>query len=135
MALPVVVFPDVEEWATGWLDAALAARPESYASGVTVRNRIPAPKQAWPMPFVWVRRDGGARLDVAREAPRLAVNVYAAAEQDVADLANLVRALLWSAPDGDPVCRVTELSGPSPIPDSRPRRFMTFELIVRGVQA
>lgn len=135
MSLPVVVFPDVELWAVTWLRAALAGRSESYASGVTVATAVPAPNQSWPMPFVWIRRDGGARQNVALESPRLGVNVFAQTEADVSDLANLVRALLWSAPDGDPVCRVTELSGPSPIPDVKPRRFMTFELTIRGAQA
>ena len=129
---PVVLMPDVELWAVEWLRAALAARSEPYASGVTVVTKVPA---SIPSRLVQVRRDGGARIDVARDNPRLTVNVWADTEADVSDLAGLVRALLWSAPDGDPVCRVVELSGPSPIADTKPRRFMTFELITRGAQA
>lgn len=129
MSLPVVIFPDVELWAVTWLRAALAARSEPYASGVTVASKVPS---TMPARLVWVRRDGGPRDGVALERPRLGVNVYAATEKDAADLANLVRALLWSAPDGDPVCRVDELSGPSPIADTKPRRFMTFELLLRS---
>lgn len=127
--LPLVTFPDVTLWATGWLKTALAARAEPYASGVFVGQSVPNPRETR---MVTVRRDGGPRLDVVREAARIGVNVWAATELDVSDLARLVRALLWSAPDGAPVCKVTELSGPSPIPDVAPRRYMSFELIVKG---
>lgn len=130
--MSLVVFSDVEAWTVATLRAALAARSEAYAAGVTVSNRIPGPDEPWPMPFVWVRRDGGPRVDVVREVARLGVNVYAGTEEDATDLANLVRALLWAAPDGDPVCLVAETSGPSPVPDTNPRRYMTFELTARG---
>jgi hypothetical protein len=135
-----VVFPDVELWATGWLRSALTARAEPYAADVFVSNARPSaeawtsahPSIPYPARMVTVRRDGGPRLDVVREAARLGVNVWGKTEQEASDLARLVRALLWSAPDGDPVCKVTETSGPSPIPDVQPRRYMTFELVVRG---
>lgn len=132
--LPVVVFPDVELWATGYLRSALASRPEPYAASVFVGTTVPSTRRDR---MVTVRRDGGPRLDVAREAARLGVNVWGSTEQEASDLARLVRALLWAAPDGDPVCKVTELSGPSPIADEsgQPRRYATFELIVRGASA
>ena len=131
MTAPVVVFPDVEAWAVGALKSALAGRSEAYASGVTVSNKVPG---TIPARLVQVRRDGGARLDVVRDAPRLAVNVWASSEEDATDLASLVRALLWAAPDGDPVQKVVELSGPSPVPDTKPRRYMLFQLNTRGTQ-
>lgn len=124
-----VIFPDVELWATGYLRAALAARTEPYAAAVYVGTAVPSTRRDR---MVTVRRDGGPRLDVIREAARLGVNVWGKTEQEVSDLARLVRALLWAAPDGKPVTKVTELSGPSPIPDVQPRRFLTFELVVRG---
>lgn len=129
--LPAVVFPDVELWATGWLRTALAARPEAYAANVFVGTAVPSTRRDR---MVTIRRDGGPRLDATREAARLGVNVWGKTEQEASDLARLVRALLWAAPDGNPVCRVDELAGPSPVADEsgQPRRFLTFELTVRG---
>ena len=129
MPLPVVVQPDVELWATGYLRAALAARPESYAVGVRVSNaKVGNVRQ------VVVRRDGGPRLDLVREAARLGVNVWGETEQDATDLARLVAALLWAAPDGNPVVKVTQPGGISPVADSsgQPLRYMTFEITTRG---
>lgn len=124
-----VVFPDVELWATTWLRAALTGRAEPYTQGVLVGVVLPTTRRPR---MVMVRRDGGPRLDVAREAARLGVNVWGATEQEASDLARLVAALLWAAPDGNPVCKATQLAGPSPVADSQPRRYMTFELVVRG---
>lgn len=128
----VVVFPDVELWAVGWLRTALAGRAEAYADDVLVGTVVPTTRQPRMVMF---RRDGGARLDVAREAPRLGINVWGSNEQEATDLARLVAALLWAAPDGDPVLKATHLSGPSPIADAQPRRYLTFELITRGTAA
>lgn len=130
MSLPVVIFPDTELLVTTFLRAALTTRAEPYAAGVKVGVTVPNPR---PVRFVQIRRDGGPRLDVVREAARIGVNVWAATEQDASDLARLARALLWSAPDGSPICKVIELMGPSPVADDSPRRYMTFELTIRGV--
>ncbi|WP_269304924.1 hypothetical protein [Aeromicrobium sp. HA] len=126
-----ILFPDVPLWATTYLRAALAARSEAYTSGVHVDTSMPdkRPKRA-----VICRRDGGPRLDSARESARLAVQVWAGTEQDVNDLTCLVRALIWAAPNGDPVVRVDDSAGPSTIVDEskQPGRYMTFDVIVRG---
>lgn len=124
-----VVFPDVELWATGWLRAALAGRPEPYAADVLVGVVVPTTRRPRMVMF---RRDGGPRLDATREAARLGVNVWGSSEQEASNLARLVAALLWAAPDGNPVCKATQLAGPSPVADEQPRRYMTFELVVRG---
>lgn len=131
MSLPVVIFDDMELWATGALRTLLNARPESYTDNVWVDNVVPNPRHDR---MVIVRRDGGPRLDVVRESVNLAVNVWGETEQVATDLARLTAALLWSSPDGDPVVRVDQTLGPSPVPDSseHPRRFMTFDLICRG---
>lgn len=125
----MVIFPDVELWATDYLRTALASRSEEYADA-KVSNAVPT---TMPARLVAVRRDGGPELDVARELARLGVNIYAPTEQEATDLARLVRALLKAAPDGKPVCKVTT-TGPSPIPDrsGKPHRYFTVELIVRG---
>lgn len=128
--MQAVVFPDVELEVVDYLRAALAARPEAFAAA-TVDIRVPSPI---PARLVQVRRDGGTRLDQTREAARMTINVFAANEADVTDLARLCRALLWAAPDGDPIVRVDDISGPVAIPDEsqRKRRFFTVEVIVRG---
>lgn len=120
----MVIFPDVELWATGYLRTALAAH--GYP-GMFVSNRRETQTTA-----VWVRRDGGPTLDVVREAARLGVNVFAPTEQAVGDLARTVSALLRAAADGAPVVKVIQPLGPSPIPNVTPQRYMTFEVTVRG---
>jgi hypothetical protein len=124
--LPAVIFPDVELWLTTYLRTELTARSESARVGA---NRIQAAR------WVWIRRDGGPRLDATREAARITINVGADGPtgQPVNDLAQLVRALVGACPSG-PVKRATELSGPSPVDDAtgQPRRVMAFELIVAG---
>jgi hypothetical protein len=131
---PLVVMPDIELWAYTYLKDQLATRPEPYA--IATVDIKPPPATNLPDRIVWVRRDGGPRLDVVREVPRLTVNVMCKAEQDATDLARLIAALMWAAPDGAPVLKVTQLSGPTPVedPSKRPRRYMTFELDVRGQQ-
>ena len=124
MSLPAVIFPDVELELTGYLRTALAAN--GY-SGVFVSNRRESQATA-----VWVRRDGGPTLDQVRERARVAVNVFAPTEQAATNLARTVSALMRAAPDGDPVVRVEQQTGPTPIADSTPRRYMLFDVTVRG---
>jgi hypothetical protein len=121
-----IIFPDVELVLTSKLRAALQAN--GYP-GIFVSNRRETQAQA-----VWVRRDGGPTLDQVREAARVGVNVFDTSEQKVTDLARTVSALLRAAADGAPILRVRQTSGPSPIPDSGPRRYMTFEVTVRGTE-
>jgi hypothetical protein len=123
-----VIHPDAELWATGVVRAALTGRPEAYVSGVKVDNKIPNPR---PNRLVQIRRDGGPE-DGVFDNPRFGVNVWAASEKDVANLARLVAALFRQLP-GDGVCvAMRQLSGPSSVPDAQPRRFMTFEGRLRG---
>lgn len=131
--MPVIVQPDVEGWATSYLRAALAAQPDPYAAGVYVSNTVPSTRRDR---MVIVRRDGGLRLDLLREVARLAVRVWATTDADVADLASLVAALLWDAPTGEPVLRVAQPTGATPVadPSGQPLRYMTFEVTVRGTQ-
>lgn len=128
---PVVVFPDVEAWAVGYLQAALATRPEVYAADVHVSTSVPKPRRDR---MVVIRRDGGPRLDVVREAARLAVRVWAMTEKDAAGLTQLVRALLAASPGDGPARRYTEVAGPVSIADEsgQPLRFFTAELIIRA---
>lgn len=127
-----IIFPDAELWATGYIRTVLGARSEPYAAAVHVNNKVPASRYER---MVVVRRDGGPRIDTFREVARLGINVWGRTEQEVTDLARLVRALLGSAADGDPAVGVSELSGPMPIADEsgQPRRFFTIEAVLRGV--
>lgn len=120
-----IIFPDVELLLCGYLRTALA----SYGfPGMFVSNARGSQVEA-----VWVRRDGGPALDQVREAARVSVNVFAATEQRATDLARTVSALMVAAPNGAPIVRVEENSGPSPIADATgPRRFMSFDVTVRG---
>lgn len=120
-----IVFPDVERVVTTYLRATL---PDYGYPDVYVSNQRGAQATA-----VWVRRDGGGGLDQIREAPRLGVNVYAPTEKKCNDLAAVVSALIRSSPNGAPIVRATQNSGPSGIPEANGTRvFMTFEVIVRG---
>jgi len=128
---PAVVFPDVELVLTGLLRDALATRGEPYAADVYVGTTTPNPRRPR---MVTIRRDGGTSIEGLLEAAQVGVNVWADSEQNVNDLARLVRALLWAAPNGKPICRVDDVSGPIAIADDsgQPLRYLTFEITVRG---
>jgi hypothetical protein len=139
MTLEVVLFDDVELLVTGALRTALVARAEPYTDDVYVSISSPTDPDTGqpetPARMVTIRRDGGPRLDVARDQPRIAVNVWATTEQDCNDLARMVAALIWALPDGDPILRVDQTSGPTTIPDDRPHKYLTFDLLMRGVDS
>lgn len=121
---------DVEAWAVTYMTTALAARSETYAQSVTVSNAVPNPRAARMVTF---RRDGGTP-DGLFDVPRVNVGVWAATDEDVIDLTRLVAALLWAAPNGNPVTHAEMVGGPVAVPDAQPRRSMTFEIRSRGVK-
>jgi hypothetical protein len=137
MSLGVILFDDIELVTTGALRTALAARTEPYTDDVYVDIDSPTAgsTQVNRDRVVTIRRDGGPRLDVARDQARLGVNVWATTEQDCNDLARMVAALIWAMPDGDPILRVDQTSGPSVIPDDRPHRYLTFDVLMRGTDS
>lgn len=127
----IVVFPDIEAWLIAYLDAALTDRTESYTDDVLVTNETDADDDA--VRSVIIRRDGGPQLDRVRELARMSVRVFAANDADATDLANMVRALIAACPDGKPVSRAVEQSGPTPVPDARsPLRLLVVDLTVRA---
>lgn len=128
---PQVVFPDTELLLCGLLRQALAERPEPYAADVYVGNTTPNPRRSR---MVTIRRDGGIVTEGLLDNAQVGVNVWGDTEQNVNDLARLVRALLWSIPDGKPICRVEDISGPVSIADDsgQPLRYLTFEVWCRG---
>jgi hypothetical protein len=132
--LPIVIHDDIELWATTKLRALILARSEPYTDDVYVSNTTPNPRRDR---MVIVRRDGGGRLDVVREAPRLGINVWAKTEPDANNLGRMVAALLWASPDGDPVSRVNVTGGPYPVEEASTHevRYITAELISKGRNA
>lgn len=128
---PRIVFPDVELLVCGLLRQALSSRAETYAADVYVGTTVPNPR---PSRIITVRHDGGARLDAALETAQLGINVYAMTETDANDLARLTRALLWAAPNGKPLTRVDDVSGPVAVPNESGQflRYLTVEATLRG---
>lgn len=126
--LPVVIFPDIEQWLTTYLRAELAGHGHADVRVSTKYRQVPRSVQ--------IRRDGGPRLDVIREAARIGISVRAddPTGGGVNALAQLVRALIGACPDGNPVLAVTALPGPVAVddPNGQPLRFFVAELIVRG---
>lgn len=136
--LPVIVTPDVEKWAAwagldgkpkGYLTLAFQGRAEPYAQGVYVATAVPATRRDR---MVIIRRNGGPRSDLLHTDARLGVDVWGPTEAEVGDLAALTEGLLLAARATGPVELVRSVSGPSPVPDSQPRRFLTVEVVLRG---
>lgn len=131
-ARPVVVHPDVVLHATTRVRTWIGERPGLFPAPVWVSSTVPDPRRDR---MVIIRRDGGPGLPGNRDAPRVTVNVWAPSEAEVNQLAARIRALLVALlADGQPVCRVDDLSGPVAVPDdSRQHRvFFTQEWITRG---
>lgn len=132
--MPLVLFPDVEAHLVSYLQAALNARPEPFTRGVVVDINTPNPR---PARLVVIRNDGGPQLDVVRQTARVGFNVWAESDADATDLANMIRALAVDAPDGKPITKAVNQSGPTAIPDESgiPRRYVVVEFTVRGAPA
>lgn len=125
-----VIFADIEAYLTDYLTGMF---PDYLEDPVTVRNTVPD-ADPFPARLVVVRRDGGRR-EQHLEFPRLGVRVWAADDGTATDLALLTASLIVACPDGLPVVRAVQLSGPSALPEENGKsyRYMTFELTARGV--
>lgn len=132
LARPALVFPDVEAWAVGYLSAALSARPEPFAAGVRVTATWPAGQI--PARLVAVRDDGGPRSGPTTKTTSVAVNVWAATQEDATDLALLVAGLLEAAPGHGAIVAHDGGTGPARVVEESgiPRRYLTADLVVRG---
>lgn len=138
MALPAVIFDDVELWATGYLRTALAARSETYTTGLYVGASMPnnaetgEPERRPRM--VLVRRDGGGQSQQVLDNPRLSIDCWALTWSDATNLARMTAALIQSAPGNANVKRVVMTTGPTRIadPSRQPRVYTTFDLVVKG---
>jgi hypothetical protein len=129
---PAVVFTDVEAWAVEYLSDALALIEDDFAADVTVTNVAP---ETIPARLVTVRDDSGPRSEHVTKTSSMAVNVWAASDEDASDLARLVVALLESSAGSGAVVGHESTFGPSrvPEPSGQPHWFATVDLIHRGV--
>jgi hypothetical protein len=132
MPAPAIVWPDIEAAFITYMKAALTARPEPYASGVTVTNKMPATR---PARVVLVRDDGGPALGDVRATARLGIQVWAATAADTADLAALVTALVMAWPNGNTTVLRASATRAFPIADESGNtyRYLTADLTIRGV--
>lgn len=132
-----VILPDVVAVAVAHIDATLKARPEAFATDVWVSNATPDDPDGSARRdprMVIIRGDGGNRLADVRGLARLGVNVWHESDAEVADLANLVSAILAGMAGVGPVRRATATI-PGDVTDGsgHDRRYLTAELLVRGV--
>ena len=129
---PPVIFPDMTLWAITYLRAALAARSEPFASGVSVLTKVP---NTVPARLVTIRDNSGSRRADVTKVASLGVNVWAANDADCADLSNLIAALFEASVGNGPVVGHLNSFGPYPVADesARPLRYLTVDLVVRGV--
>lgn len=129
---PAVVWPDATDVCVTFLRAALAERGD----GATVAAKVPNPR---PARLVLVHRVGGPRLNLVADDAQIAVECWAPAAEDAADLAQLCRALIHTmrggVVDGVPIYRIDELAGPADLPDplsDQPRYVFTVQIAMRG---
>lgn len=128
-----VVFPDVVALVIGHIDDNLATFGWPTTS---VHKRVPSPR---PSSFVTVLRTGGPARDHVVDDAQVTLDVWADEDADVADLTADVRAIVndlaGTVIDGTQVYRVTEMAGPSDIPDplsDQPRMRWSVVVQTRG---
>lgn len=130
MGVPIGM-PDGVAVVRAYLAEALAARGDT----VEVGTRVPNPR---PPRFVRLERVGGTRVDLITDRPRIDVQCWGASEEDAADLATVVRALLLAIPGwrGSAVAYdVVEVGGPNTQPDpasGHDRVLFAVEVSLRG---
>lgn len=130
--MEVIVFGDIEDVLSTYLEGRLA----DYSRAVPVSVTVPNPR---PDEFVTVRRTGGPRRDLVTDAPILAVECWAELPSEALSLAQLARGLINEIPGsiigGLTVYRVVEAAGPALLPDpesNQARYTFTVQLDVRG---
>lgn len=124
-----IIFPDVEAMAVTRLTQRLAERPEPHAADVYVAKDEPMTRRRRQ---VVIRRDGGPRLDLVREASRLTVRVWGQDADEAGELARLVAAILGAPADGStPLVLARVTGGPYAVPDSD-FHLLTVEWTTKG---
>lgn len=129
------MFPDVEKLIVSRLKASLLVSTFSFASGVFVATKKPAPDVSpYPARIVMVRADGGEqRVRGVTKTERVGINVFAATYADASDLARLVESLMRTYNWGD-IKLVETLMSPVRVDNDgvEEQRYMTFELVVKA---
>lgn len=137
----LVVMPDLQLWATGFMRAELAARPEPVCSGVVV-DRVEPDKgsREFPEKLVVIGDNGNVDGDLVLADAALRVSVLAGSPENPAEcieLARIVHAIMRGCArvePGNPVCAVTASRGPMSAPEDHPRarRLSLFDLSIVG---
>lgn len=111
----LIVFPDPQALLCNYLRDGLEDR--GY-SGIFVGTKVPNER---PDTFVRVMVVGGERRSIKVDAPRLVVESWALTEAEAGDLAEMVRALIFSMDryDGTQVYDVNETARPTNLPDPK----------------
>lgn len=111
----VVVFPDIQELLCDYLRGQLT---EYGYTDIHVSTKVPTVR---PDEFVRVMVVGGERRSVKIDAPRVVVESWGATEQSAADLAKVVRGLIFALDrhDGVQVYNVRETQRPINLPDPK----------------
>lgn len=122
---------------TGRLRREVAARPESYCSGVQVGNKEPGPNVPFPKRLIVVRDDGGPATSLVTAERQTGISVLCENELDADNLAAMVLAIATDVADmepGNPIAAVLESNGPYAVPEEQPRfrRYMTVTYSVAG---
>jgi hypothetical protein len=125
-----VGYPDGVAVVRAYLRDALVGRGVDVPVGI----RVPSPR---PPQFVRLERIGGTRLDLVTDRPRIDVHCWGDSDESAADLAALVRALLFAMPGwrGAVAYDVAEVGGPNTMPDpdsGQPRVVFAVEVSLRG---
>lgn len=130
--MEVITFPDATLAVVNFLNGSFVDRGETAVVGTLIPNPLPER-------LVVVRRIAGVRQGLVVDLPQLSVEVWAPDESDAHDLAQLVRALIYSMTgitfEGVVVYRVTEVAGPALFRDGetdRPRFVASYQVGVRG---
>lgn len=132
-----VLFADLPAVTIPKLQALLNARPEPYADGVAVSNKVIPGKNR----MVTINLGAGTGTFNTLDDTTLRINVRADDEGDASDLALLVRAIFEAAAplglrDGDPItaCRVS--AGPVEVPNDTDffQWYMVANVTRRGTQ-
>jgi hypothetical protein len=136
---PVIKMADSEAAIVSYLKTKLAARAESYVTGVKVGTRVPNPI---PMPYVQVRRSGGVLGGLLIDHPLIDCLVWHNSAEQRMDLAQMVHALLRAisndTANGVLLYAATDALSPIQVPDpvdgTQTVTLLTVEATVRGTQ-
>lgn len=132
---PSFIYPDAELLVINYLRPLLAARSESWLTGLKIGNKKPETSSAIPPDrLIYVRRIGGqprSHLDLAR----IDFKCYGKTEYEAQRIAALVLALMQASVNHSGITTVIPFLGLTNAPDdlsNAPRYMFTLELQIEG---